>query len=169
MADAAVLPADPAAALKRAQQGKSYWRRVWERLRDDKVTLAVIGVLAMLLVMVVFAPWFTVHDPYTRLGAATAEAGRHAGPLARHRRGRARPVVAHGLWRAPVAAGRGGAGVPGAADRRLPRHPRRLCRRPRQQRDHASDRRALCLSVDPAGDRHHRHPRFRSARTPFWR
>ena len=47
MADVAVLPADPASAFKRAQQGKSYWRRVWERLRDDKVTLAVIGVLVM--------------------------------------------------------------------------------------------------------------------------
>ena len=61
----AFLPADPAMALKRAQQGKSYWRRVWERLRDDRVTLAVIGVLVMLLAMVVFAPWFTAHDPYT--------------------------------------------------------------------------------------------------------
>ena len=65
MADVAVPPADASTALKRAQQGKSYWRRVWERLREDKVTLAVIGVLAMLLVMVVFAPWFTIHDPYT--------------------------------------------------------------------------------------------------------
>ena len=65
MADAAILPADPAIALQRARQGKSYWRRVWERLRDDKVTLAVIGVLVMLLIMVAFAPWFTVHDPYT--------------------------------------------------------------------------------------------------------
>src|SRR5262249_20497734 len=65
MADAALLPADLAGAFQRAQEGKSYWRRVWERLRDDKVTLAVIGVLVMLLVMVVFAPWFTVHDPYT--------------------------------------------------------------------------------------------------------
>ena len=66
MADAAAaLPADPAAALKRAQQGRSYWQRVWERLRDDKVTLVVIGVLVALLAMVVFAPWFTVHDPYT--------------------------------------------------------------------------------------------------------
>jgi hypothetical protein len=63
MVDAAALPSDPAVALQRAQQGKSYWRRVWERLRDDKVTLAVIGVLVMLLIMVVFAPWFTVHDP----------------------------------------------------------------------------------------------------------
>src|SRR5215472_5338053 len=64
MEDSAVLAADPATALKRAQQGRSYWRRVWERLREDKVTLAVIGVLVMLLVMVVFAPWFTTNDPY---------------------------------------------------------------------------------------------------------
>ena len=65
MADAAVLPADANLVLERAQQGKSYWRRVWERLLDDKVTLAVMAVLLLLLVMVVLAPWFTVHDPYT--------------------------------------------------------------------------------------------------------
>jgi peptide/nickel transport system permease protein len=65
MADVAVPRADASTALKRAQQGKSYWRRVWERLREDKVTLTVMGVLVMLLVMVVFAPWFTVHDPYS--------------------------------------------------------------------------------------------------------
>src|SRR5215475_11917497 len=64
MEESAALAADPAMALKRAQQGKSYWRRVWERLREDKVTLAVISVLVMLLIMVVFAPWFTMHDPY---------------------------------------------------------------------------------------------------------
>lgn len=64
MAEAAVLPTDAAQVLQRAQQGKGYWRRVWERLREDKVTLAVIGVLIVLLVMVIFAPWFTVHDPY---------------------------------------------------------------------------------------------------------
>ena len=65
MADVAVPPANASTALKRAQQGKSYWRRVWERLREDKVTLTVMGVLVMLLVMVVFAPWFTAHDPYS--------------------------------------------------------------------------------------------------------
>jgi ABC-type antimicrobial peptide transport system permease subunit len=77
MADVAVLPADPAGAFKRAQQGKSYWRRVWERLRDDKVTLAVIGVLVVLLVMVVFAPWFTVHDPFR--AESCRHSRRHAG------------------------------------------------------------------------------------------
>lgn len=65
MADVAVPRADDSTALKRAQQGKSYWLRVWERLREDKVTLTVMGVLVMLLVMVVFAPWFTAHDPYS--------------------------------------------------------------------------------------------------------
>src|SRR5262245_50341281 len=64
MEQSAALAADPATALKRAQEGKSYWRRVWERLREDKLTLAIVGVLMMLLIMVVFAPWFTVHDPY---------------------------------------------------------------------------------------------------------
>jgi peptide/nickel transport system permease protein len=66
MADAVMLPPpEPAVVLERARHGKSYWRRVWERLRDDKITLAVTGVLLMLLAMVVLAPWFTVHDPYT--------------------------------------------------------------------------------------------------------
>src|SRR6476661_10334206 len=65
MAEAAVLSADASVVLKRAQQGKSYWRRVWQRVLDDKLTLAVSAVLAMLVIMAVFAPWFSPHDPYT--------------------------------------------------------------------------------------------------------
>jgi peptide/nickel transport system permease protein len=65
MADApAIAVADPVEALRRAQHGKGYWKRVWERLRRDKVTLAMAAVLIALLVMVIFAPWFTWHDPY---------------------------------------------------------------------------------------------------------
>jgi len=61
----AIIPiADAAEALRRAQQGKSYWARVWERLRDDKLTLVTIAVLVLLLTMATFAPWFTAHDPY---------------------------------------------------------------------------------------------------------
>ena len=46
MADTpAVLIAEPVDALQRAQQGKGYWQRVWERLRDDKVTLAMAAIL----------------------------------------------------------------------------------------------------------------------------
>ena len=60
----AIAIADPVETLRRAQQGKSYWKRVWERLRQDKVTLAMAAVLTALLIMVIFAPWFTAHDPY---------------------------------------------------------------------------------------------------------
>src|SRR5260221_563057 len=65
MTDApAIAIADPIDQLRRAQQGKGYWKRVWERLRRDKLTLAMAAILIALLVMVVFAPWFTAYDPY---------------------------------------------------------------------------------------------------------
>jgi len=60
----AIEMVDPPEALRRAQQGKGYWKRVWERLRRDKVTLAMAAILIALLIMVVFAPWFTAYDPY---------------------------------------------------------------------------------------------------------
>ena len=65
MGNAAVLLVDPDRVLDRAQQGKSYWHRVWQRLRRDAVTLIVMGVLLALVSMVILAPWFTVHDPYS--------------------------------------------------------------------------------------------------------
>jgi peptide/nickel transport system permease protein len=64
MASAVIPIADPAEALRRAQQGKSYWARVWQRLRDDRLTLATIAVLTLILTMAIFAPWFTAYDPY---------------------------------------------------------------------------------------------------------
>jgi len=64
MASAVMPIADPVEALRRAQQGKSYWARVWHRLRDDRLTLATIAVLALILTMAMFAPWFTAYDPY---------------------------------------------------------------------------------------------------------
>jgi peptide/nickel transport system permease protein len=54
---------DPAEALARAQQGKGYWRRVWERLRRDKVTLIVMGVLLLIVLSAIFAPLIATHDP----------------------------------------------------------------------------------------------------------
>ena len=63
MADAAVVPAQTL-ALQRAQAGKGYWERVWERLREDKLTLAVSALLFLIIAMAVFAPWFATHDPY---------------------------------------------------------------------------------------------------------
>ncbi len=50
-------------ALARAASGKGYWRRVRERLGEDRFTLAVIAVLLLLILMAVFAPLVTAHDP----------------------------------------------------------------------------------------------------------
>lgn len=50
-------------ALARATSGKGYWRRVRERLLEDYFTLAVIGILLLLVLMTVFAPLVATHDP----------------------------------------------------------------------------------------------------------
>jgi peptide/nickel transport system permease protein len=50
-------------ALARAASGKGYWRRVWERLRQDYFTLTVIGILLLLILMAIFAPLIATHDP----------------------------------------------------------------------------------------------------------
>lgn len=62
----------PAEALARAQAGKGYWTGVRERLREDKVTIAVILLLIAIVLMAVFAPLLSPHDPlatsaFTRL------------------------------------------------------------------------------------------------------
>jgi peptide/nickel transport system permease protein len=51
------------AALARTRHGRSYWKNVWTRLREDKVTIAVIVILAAIMLMAVFAPLVTPHDP----------------------------------------------------------------------------------------------------------
>jgi len=53
----------PDATLARARQGRSYWKNVWARLSEDKVTIAVIAILAAIVGMAVFAPLVTLHDP----------------------------------------------------------------------------------------------------------
>ncbi len=62
-AHAAPFPTEADEALTRAQEGIGYWGRVWERLRKDKVTLVVIGVLVLIVLMAIFAPLLATHDP----------------------------------------------------------------------------------------------------------
>lgn len=41
-----------------------YWRNVWSRLRRDKITMTVTVILLLIILMSIFAPWVTSHDPY---------------------------------------------------------------------------------------------------------
>ena len=50
-------------ALARARQGKGYWQGVWERLREDKVTIAMALLLLLIILMALFAPLVTRQDP----------------------------------------------------------------------------------------------------------
>ena len=77
------------------RRGRGYWTAVGRRLRRDPVTLVCGGVVLVLIVlMAVFAPCIAPADPYKGIDAAPAEAARHAGPPARHRRARPRHAVA---------------------------------------------------------------------------
>jgi len=51
------------AALARARRGRGYWRNVWARLREDKITITVIVVLVAIILSAVLAPLLTPHDP----------------------------------------------------------------------------------------------------------
>ena len=61
---ALALPS-PEAALARARHGRGYWRNVWARLREDRITIAVIVVLVAIILSAVLAPFLTPHDPLT--------------------------------------------------------------------------------------------------------
>jgi peptide/nickel transport system permease protein len=54
----ATEPAIPAAKI-----GRTYWRNVWRRIRRDRITVTVAGVLAAIVLMAVFAPLVTAYDP----------------------------------------------------------------------------------------------------------
>ena len=64
MSDGSVLALPSAeAALARARRGRGYWKSVWARLREDKITIAVIVVLVAIILSAVLAPLLTPHDP----------------------------------------------------------------------------------------------------------
>ncbi|HXC89461.1 MAG TPA: ABC transporter permease [Stellaceae bacterium] len=64
MADITALqPAATAADAPRGAAGRSYWATVGERLRRDRLTVAVGGVVLAIVALAVFAPWVATHDP----------------------------------------------------------------------------------------------------------
>ena len=59
IAQSAALTAEAPAAPSRG-----YWAGVWQRLRQDRVSLGCAGVLALLILSAIFAPWIGLQDPY---------------------------------------------------------------------------------------------------------
>jgi peptide/nickel transport system permease protein len=55
---------DAAPAQQPFESNPGYWRNVWSRLRRDKVTMTVTGILLIIVMIAIFAPWVTSHDPY---------------------------------------------------------------------------------------------------------
>lgn len=51
------LPAAP-------ERSKGYWSGVFRRVRRDPVTLACGGILLLMLLAILLAPWIAPHDPY---------------------------------------------------------------------------------------------------------
>jgi peptide/nickel transport system permease protein len=47
-----------------ARRRAGYWRGVWQRLRRDRVTMTVSCILALLILMAIFAPLIAMQDPY---------------------------------------------------------------------------------------------------------
>ena len=91
--------------------------------------------------------------PLSGLDDPAAAPYRHGRLSARHRRTRPRHAGPPDLWRPAVADHRHSAGDPGFRDWNFARSRCRLCRRQDQHRDHAYDRRILCLSLGAARDR----------------
>lgn len=57
-----VLP-EAAEAIQRAIAGRSYWQRVGDRLRRDRLTMSVGAVLLLIVIASLLAPWVSPHDP----------------------------------------------------------------------------------------------------------
>ncbi len=54
----------PAAVLPPAAASAGYWRSVLQRLRRDRVAMACAGLLLLLVLAAIFAPWVAPADPF---------------------------------------------------------------------------------------------------------
>jgi peptide/nickel transport system permease protein len=55
---------EAASAEQPFESNPGYWRNVWSRLSRDKVTMTVTAILFAIIMIAIFAPWVTTHDPY---------------------------------------------------------------------------------------------------------
>jgi peptide/nickel transport system permease protein len=63
MVDATQTATAPLDAIAAPVASEGYWRSVWRRLRRDKVAMTAGGVLLLILLMAIFAPWIAPADP----------------------------------------------------------------------------------------------------------
>ena len=66
------------------ERSPGYWSTVWRRFRRDPVSMIALGVIVLLILIAILAPYIAPHDPYR-------------GATLRENLGLARPEV--GAWR----------------------------------------------------------------------
>ncbi len=59
---------------------RSTWQEIWIRLRKDRFALIGLGVIALLVVIAVFAPWIAPHDPTMQYEEGLTMQGMPVGP-----------------------------------------------------------------------------------------
>jgi peptide/nickel transport system permease protein len=61
---ASLLPRDPAKTTSAIERSPGYWSGVLGRVRKDKVALVAGGLIVLLVLVAIFAPWIAPADPY---------------------------------------------------------------------------------------------------------
>lgn len=56
--------AEPATIVVPAKAGKGYWASVWSRLIKDKVAMIALGIILLIVLAAIFAPYITPSDPF---------------------------------------------------------------------------------------------------------
>jgi peptide/nickel transport system permease protein len=64
MAETTILHASSELLEGPAGKPMSYWQLVWWRLRRDKVTLAAAGVILVIVIAAILAPYLTAYEPF---------------------------------------------------------------------------------------------------------
>lgn len=56
--------AEHAAIVPPAKAGKGYWSSVWSRLIQDRVAMIALGIILLIVLAAIFAPYITPADPF---------------------------------------------------------------------------------------------------------
>jgi peptide/nickel transport system permease protein len=62
---------------------RSTWSEIWSRFREDRFALGGLVVILILIIVALFAPWITPHNPTTQFDAGLTAKGMPIGPSAK--------------------------------------------------------------------------------------